>query len=123
MLATYPHELKALKEKLRHNLKTTSLFDAALFAKHIESAFAQMYQRLNEGLEPDHFYVESQALDDYAGLSSQLHKLWCGGCPVTPIIFSEAEEGYIRAAIRKCDAKLFPVFSLRVPRSLPNKNN
>ncbi len=62
MLATHPHELKELKEKLRRNLKTTALFDAVLITKHIESAYTHMYKRLNEGLEPEHIYVGKQNL-------------------------------------------------------------
>jgi len=57
-LATHPQELGALRKKLSHNLKTTSLFDETLFAKHIEAAYSQMLTRLDDGLEPDHIYVE-----------------------------------------------------------------
>lgn len=58
MLATHPNELKALGEKLKHNLKTTALFDATLLTKHIENAYTEMFKRRNEGLEPDHIYIE-----------------------------------------------------------------
>ena len=57
MLARHPGKLHELKAKLRHNLKTTSLFDTAAFARHIESAFTQMHRRQKEGLEPDHIFV------------------------------------------------------------------
>ena len=59
MLATHPHELEAIKEKLMHNLKTTTLFDANIFTRHIEAAYTQMFKRMNEGLEPEHLYVEN----------------------------------------------------------------
>ena len=58
-LAAHPHELKVLKDKLGCNLKTTSLFDAALFARHIESAYEKMLMRVDEGLESDHIYVKN----------------------------------------------------------------
>ena len=59
MFATQPHELQTLKEKLSRNLKTTPLFDATLFTRHIEKAYMEMIKRQNEGLEPDHIYVEN----------------------------------------------------------------
>ena len=57
-LATHPQELKAIKEKLAGNLKTSTLFDTALFARHIEAAYTRMYERLQSGLEPEHIYIE-----------------------------------------------------------------
>jgi len=57
-LATNPARLNALKQKLESNRLTTLLFDSKLFAKHLEDACAQMYERYHENLPPDHIYVE-----------------------------------------------------------------
>ena len=56
-LATNPDQLKAIKEKLASNLATAPLYDTKLFAKNIESAYTQMYERHHQGLEPDHIYI------------------------------------------------------------------
>jgi predicted O-linked N-acetylglucosamine transferase (SPINDLY family) len=57
-LATHPEKLKAIKEKLASNLSTAPLFDTKRFTKNLESAYTQMYERHQKGLEPDHIYVE-----------------------------------------------------------------
>tara|TARA_B110000037_G_scaffold105766_1_gene122932 strand:- start:730 stop:1272 length:543 start_codon:yes stop_codon:yes gene_type:complete len=57
-LATNPKKLKAIKDKLAKNLPSAPLYDTPLFTKHLESAYKKMYDRYNEGLEPDHIYVE-----------------------------------------------------------------
>ena len=57
-LATNPEKLKAIKDKLADNLPTAPLFDTKRFTKNIESAYTQMYERSQQGLEPDHIYVE-----------------------------------------------------------------
>ena len=57
-LASNPDKLKAIKEKLASNLATAPLYNTKLFAKNIESAYTQMYERHHQGLEPDHIYVE-----------------------------------------------------------------
>jgi len=57
-LASNPDKLKAIKEKLVSNLATAPLYNTKLFAKNIESAYTQMYERHHQGLEPDHIYVE-----------------------------------------------------------------
>jgi predicted O-linked N-acetylglucosamine transferase (SPINDLY family) len=57
-LATNPLKLKAIKDKLNNNLPTAPLYDTPLFAKHIESAYKMMYQRQQEGLEPENIYVK-----------------------------------------------------------------
>ena len=58
-LARQPGALQALKDKLAGNLRTTALFDTGRFTRHIEAAYTQMYERRQQGLEPEHFYVES----------------------------------------------------------------
>jgi len=57
-LATQPQQLAEIRVRLARNLNTAPLFDTALFAKHIESAYTHMVRHLNEGLEPEHFYVK-----------------------------------------------------------------
>ena len=57
-LATHPEKLKAIKDKLASNLSTAPLFDTKRFTKNLESAYTQMYERHQKGLEPDHIYVE-----------------------------------------------------------------
>ena len=56
-LASNPDKLKAIKEKLASNLATAPLYNTKLFAKNIESAYTQMYERHHQGLEPDHIYI------------------------------------------------------------------
>ena len=58
-LATNPKKLKAIKDKLTQNLPSAPLYDTPLFTKHLESAYKRMYERDNEGLEPDH-YVDNE---------------------------------------------------------------
>ena len=56
-LANTPSKLKEIKEKLERNKLTTPLFDTALFTKHIEAAYAQMYERYQDDLEPAHIEI------------------------------------------------------------------
>jgi predicted O-linked N-acetylglucosamine transferase (SPINDLY family) len=57
MLAEDPQKLNMLKVRLGDNLKKSTLFDSAIFTRHLEMAYVQMYRRVKEGLEPDHIYV------------------------------------------------------------------
>jgi predicted O-linked N-acetylglucosamine transferase (SPINDLY family) len=57
-LATDPEKLKIIKDKLMSNLSTAPLYDTPLFARNLESAYSMMYERYQQGLEPDHIYVE-----------------------------------------------------------------
>ena len=57
-LGNDPEKLKLIKEKLANNLSTAPLYDTPLFTKNLESAFTQMYERYQQGLEPHHIYVE-----------------------------------------------------------------
>jgi predicted O-linked N-acetylglucosamine transferase (SPINDLY family) len=56
-LATHPEQLKAIKEKLGRNRLTGPLFNTQLFAKHIESAYTQMYERYLNDLPPDQIAI------------------------------------------------------------------
>jgi len=51
-LATNPGRLRAVRQELRDNRKASPLFDTALFARHIEDAFRQAYQRYFDGEPP-----------------------------------------------------------------------
>ena len=56
-LATHREKLTIIKRKLAENRLTTPLFDTALFTKHIEAAYAAMYERYQAGLPPDHIVI------------------------------------------------------------------
>jgi predicted O-linked N-acetylglucosamine transferase (SPINDLY family) len=58
-LALNPKKLADIKLKLANNRLTTPLFDTPLFTKHLESAYIQVYERYQSGLEPTHFSVLS----------------------------------------------------------------
>jgi len=57
-LATNPEKLKIIKDKLVDNLPTAPLYDTPLFTRHLESAYVTMYDRYQNGLDPDHIYVK-----------------------------------------------------------------
>jgi predicted O-linked N-acetylglucosamine transferase (SPINDLY family) len=56
-LAKTPDKLKNIKDKLERNRLTTPLFDTALFTKHIEAAYIQIYERYQANLSPKHIEV------------------------------------------------------------------
>lgn len=57
-LATDRDALAALKARLAANRLTHPLFDTALFARHIETAYTAMHARHLAGLPPDHIDVD-----------------------------------------------------------------
>ena len=57
-LATDLEKLKIIKDKLLGNLSTAPLYDTPKFTKNLESAYSEMYDRYQKGLDPDHIYVE-----------------------------------------------------------------
>jgi predicted O-linked N-acetylglucosamine transferase (SPINDLY family) len=57
-LATDAEKLKIIKDKLASNLATAPLYDTPLFTRHLESAYLTMYDRHQNGLDPEHIYVE-----------------------------------------------------------------
>ncbi len=62
-LASCPEMLAEIKRKLQNNRLTHPLFNTQMFVRHIEIAYQKMYQRYDEGLYPDHIYVnESESL-------------------------------------------------------------
>lgn len=56
-LATTPERLSAIRHKLAQNRATKPLFDTKLYTRHLESAYAAMYSRGQNGLLPDHIHV------------------------------------------------------------------
>jgi predicted O-linked N-acetylglucosamine transferase (SPINDLY family) len=56
-LATDRQRFSAIKAKLQANRLAAPLFDTERFTRHIETAYAQMYERHRAGLAPDHFVV------------------------------------------------------------------
>ncbi|MDP2881696.1 MAG: tetratricopeptide repeat protein [Azonexus sp.] len=60
-LANSPEQLQFIREKLARNRLATPLFDARLFARHIEAAYLSMYERWQADLPPDHIYVGQEA--------------------------------------------------------------
>ena len=56
-LATNSERLGRIRRKLERNRLTTPLFDTGMFTNHIEAAYAQMYERYQADLPPDHIYV------------------------------------------------------------------
>jgi predicted O-linked N-acetylglucosamine transferase (SPINDLY family) len=58
-LARSPKLLASIKSKLIRNRETFPLFDTARFARHIEAAYATMWERHQRGEAPVSFYVES----------------------------------------------------------------
>jgi predicted O-linked N-acetylglucosamine transferase (SPINDLY family) len=57
-LATNSKKLSAIKNQLKSNLLTEPLFNAQLFTRHLEAAYAEVYQRYQDNLSPDHIYVK-----------------------------------------------------------------
>ena len=59
-LATNPEKLQAIKNKLINNVERSSLYNSELFARYLESAYTQMYDRYQKGLPPDHIYIDAE---------------------------------------------------------------
>jgi predicted O-linked N-acetylglucosamine transferase (SPINDLY family) len=57
-LAIDRDKLFLIKKRLADNRLKYPLFDTELFAKHIESAYQQMWERHRANLKPDHLSVE-----------------------------------------------------------------
>ena len=56
-LATDPPRLAKLRQKLTDNRLTKPLFDTPRYARHLEDAYLQMYERYHAGLPPEHIRV------------------------------------------------------------------
>ena len=57
-LATNSDKLLSIKNQLKSNLLIKPLFDSQLFTRHIEAAYAEVYQRYQDDLIPDNIYVK-----------------------------------------------------------------
>ena len=57
-LALDTERLKGIKKQLADNRLTTALFNTALFTRHIEAAYMEIYRRYQADLVPEHFYVD-----------------------------------------------------------------
>ncbi len=58
-LAGDPARLTAIRQKVDRQKLASPLFNAAVFAGHIEESYRQMFARHHAGLAPDHIYVEA----------------------------------------------------------------
>jgi protein O-GlcNAc transferase len=58
-LALDRQKLQGFRERLQKNRLTTPLFDAALYTKHLETAYEAMFQRHQAGLPPDHIDIQA----------------------------------------------------------------
>jgi predicted O-linked N-acetylglucosamine transferase (SPINDLY family) len=56
-LATSPSALAAIKARLAQNRSTMPLFNTPLYTRHLECAYATMYERQQNGLGPEHITV------------------------------------------------------------------
>jgi len=57
-LAMNPKKLNTIKDKLVANLSKAPLYNTPLFTRNLESAYTMMYERYQNGIGPDHIYVE-----------------------------------------------------------------
>ena len=58
-LARNPQRLAAIRAKLADGIGTAALFDTAASARHLEAAYASMYDRYRAGLPPEHIRVDA----------------------------------------------------------------
>jgi predicted O-linked N-acetylglucosamine transferase (SPINDLY family) len=58
-LAQNPDQLSALKQKLQSNCLSAPLFDTEKITRHIEQAYADVYERYHADLMPENIYVEN----------------------------------------------------------------
>jgi predicted O-linked N-acetylglucosamine transferase (SPINDLY family) len=56
-LATDPGRLQAVVARLTSGRVSAPLFDAARYTRHLEAAYAAMYERHRSGLPPEHIHV------------------------------------------------------------------
>ncbi len=56
-LASEPHRLAFLKDRLHRNRLSKPLFDTELFTRHLENGYRRIYERSQQGLGPEHTYV------------------------------------------------------------------
>jgi predicted O-linked N-acetylglucosamine transferase (SPINDLY family) len=83
-LATNPGELADIRRRLQHNRNVAPLFNTALFARNLESAYAQIWRRYQASLPPDHviFNGDQPMISNNPG--DELPLLPSEGSPGTP---------------------------------------
>jgi predicted O-linked N-acetylglucosamine transferase (SPINDLY family) len=57
-LASNPSKLAEIKDKVKRDRLTSTLFNTELFTRHLENAFELMYHRYQSGLGPAHITVQ-----------------------------------------------------------------
>jgi predicted O-linked N-acetylglucosamine transferase (SPINDLY family) len=57
-LAKDTEKLKLVREKLKNNLPLSPLYNTPVYVKQLESAYQEMFERSQNGLEPAHVYVK-----------------------------------------------------------------
>jgi predicted O-linked N-acetylglucosamine transferase (SPINDLY family) len=60
-LATNPHKLQSIKQKLLANRDTKPLFDTALFTRNLEEAYRRIHDLYNAGTKPEHIVIDNRA--------------------------------------------------------------
>ena len=60
-LAGDPQRLAGIRTRLAESLRTAPLFDTAASARHLEAAYAMMYERYHLGAAPDHIRIADHA--------------------------------------------------------------
>ncbi|MBI3438051.1 MAG: tetratricopeptide repeat protein [Proteobacteria bacterium] len=63
-LATQAHKLETIRAKLAANLRSTPLFNSALFTRHLEAAYEGAFARYIAGERPETFTVATQRSPD-----------------------------------------------------------
>jgi protein O-GlcNAc transferase len=61
-LAADPEKMSSIKDKLARNRLTAPLFDTERFTRHLEAAYAAMYERHQGDVPPDHIYVPHEQM-------------------------------------------------------------
>ena len=56
-LAVNSQKIKRVKDKLVRNLPSAKLYNTSLFTRHLESAYVNIYERLQNGQSADHIYI------------------------------------------------------------------
>jgi predicted O-linked N-acetylglucosamine transferase (SPINDLY family) len=59
-LATDPPRLARIKQKLADNRLTAPLFDIERYTRHVEAAYAKIYERYQADLPAEHIHIESK---------------------------------------------------------------
>ncbi|MGY4506548.1 O-linked N-acetylglucosamine transferase family protein [Bradyrhizobium sp. USDA 3650] len=87
-LALDKQKLADIRRRLQGSHLAASLFDAALYAKRLETAFEAMYQRHQDGLAPDHIEVQARGSQPLNGQASQFPKRWPAPSPWESLVDS-----------------------------------